>query len=112
MNVQKRMVTRNSLPAKGIERKESGSDVKAICQIPPSPLLKFWLESQMPHFRKEGGVPTMMVKKTISAMKKRKTGDKVGWKAEWLIELGDEIIKSLEILYNRIEQERIASKQW
>ena len=53
-----------------------------------------------------------MVKKAISTMKKRKAGDKVGWKAEWLIEGGDEIIKSLEILYNRIEQEKIIPKQW
>ena len=53
-----------------------------------------------------------MVKKAISTMKKRKGGDKVGWKAEWLIEGGDEMIRSLEILYNRIEQEKIISKQW
>ena len=53
-----------------------------------------------------------MVKKAISTMKKRKAGDKVGWKAEWLIEGGDEMIKSLEILYNRIEQEKIISKEW
>ena len=43
-----------------------------------------------------------MVKKAISIMKKRKAGDNLGWKAEWLIEGGDEMIKSLEILYNRI----------
>ena len=53
-----------------------------------------------------------MVKKAISTMKKRKGGDKVGWKAEWLIEGGDEMIRSLEILYNRIEKEKIISKQW
>ena len=53
-----------------------------------------------------------MVKKTILTMKKRKAGDKLGWKAEWLIEGGDEMIKSLEILYNRIEQEKIIPKQW
>ena len=45
-------------------------------------------------------------------MKKKKAGDKVGWKAEWLIEGGDEMIKSLEILYNTIEQEKIIPKQW
>ena len=53
-----------------------------------------------------------MVKKAIPTMKKRKAGDRVGWKAEWLIQGGDEIIKSLEILYNRIEQEKIIPKQW
>ena len=40
MNVQKRMVTRKSLPAKGIECKESGSDIKAIYQIPHFDLRK------------------------------------------------------------------------
>ena len=53
-----------------------------------------------------------MIKKAISTMKKKKGEDKVGWKAEWLIEGGDEMIKSLEILYNRIEQEKIIPKQW
>ena len=52
-----------------------------------------------------------MVKKAISTMEKGKQGDKVGWKAKWLIEGGDEMIKSLEILYNRIEHERIIPKQ-
>ena len=53
-----------------------------------------------------------MVKKAISTMKKRKAGDKLGWKSEWLIEKGDERIKILEILYNRIQQEKIRPKQW
>ena len=53
-----------------------------------------------------------MVKKAIPTMKKRKAGDRVGWKAEWLIQGGDEMIKILEILYNRVEQEKIISKYW
>ena len=53
-----------------------------------------------------------MVKKPLSTMRKRKTEDKVGWKAEWLIEREDEKIKILQILYNRIEQEKITPKQW
>ena len=40
MNVQKRMVTRKSLPAKGVECKESGNDIKAIYQIPHFDLRK------------------------------------------------------------------------
>ena len=48
-----------------------------------------------------------MVKKAILTMKKMKAGDKVGWKAERLIEEGDEVIKSLEVLYSRIEHEKI-----
>ena len=43
-----------------------------------------------------------LVQKTMSTTKKRKAGDKVGCKAEWLIEEGDEMIKSFEILYNSI----------
>ena len=62
--------------------------------------------------RRREKITFTMVKKAISTMEKRKAGDKVGWKAEWLIEGGDEMIKSLEILYNRIEQEKIIPKQW
>ena len=43
---------------------------------------------------------------------KRKAGDKVGWKTELLIERRDEKTKSLEILYNRAEQEKIIPKHW
>ena len=62
--------------------------------------------------RRREKITFAMVKKAIPTMKKRKAGDRVGWKAEWLIQGGDEIIKSLEILYNRIEQEKIIPKQW
>ena len=50
-----------------------------------------------------------MVKKAISTMKKRKAGDKVRWKAEWLIEGGNEMIKKSR---DTIEQEKIIPKQW
>ena len=53
-----------------------------------------------------------MAKEAISTMKKRKAGDKIGWKAEWLIEGGDKMIKSREVLHNRIEQEKIIPRQW
>ena len=52
-----------------------------------------------------------MVKKVISTMKKGKPGDKLGYKAEWFIERGDRMKKGLEILYNRIQQEKIIPKQ-
>ena len=47
---------------------------------------------------------TVEEKKKIAMvkMKNRKAGDKLGWKSEWFIEKGDQIIKTLEILYNRI----------
>ena len=51
------------------------------------------------------------VKKTISTMKKRNAGVKTGWKAEWLIEGRDSMIKSLMVLYDRIGQEKIIAKK-
>ena len=53
-----------------------------------------------------------MVKKAISTTRKKKAEDKLGQKAEWLIERGNEIIKRLEVKYNRTEQENIVPKQW
>ena len=53
-----------------------------------------------------------VVKKAIASMKKRKAKDKRGWRAEWIMEGGDEMVKSLEIIYNRIEEETIVPKQW
>ena len=61
---------------------------------------------------KQEKITFSMVKKAVLTVKKRKAGDKVGWNAKWLIEGGHKMIKSLEILYNRIEQERIIPKQW
>ena len=52
-----------------------------------------------------------MVKKVISTMKKGKAGDKLGQKAQWFIKGGDGMIKGLEILNNRIQQEKIIPKQ-
>ena len=51
------------------------------------------------------------VKKTVSTMKKRNAGGKTGWKAEWLIEGRDSMIKSLMVLYDRIGQEKIIAKK-
>ena len=56
--------------------------------------------------RKKEKITSTMVKNGISTMRNRKAREKLGWKAEWLIEGRDEMIKSLEILYNRIEQEK------
>ena len=42
-----------------------------------------------------------MVKKAIGKLKNKRASDRLGWKAEWLKEGGEEIVKSLSILFNR-----------
>ena len=47
-----------------------------------------------------------MVKKAIAKLKNKRASDRLGWRAEWLKEVGEEIVKSLSILFNRIEKEQ------
>ena len=37
-------------------------------------------------------------------MKNKKTVDRLGWKADWIKEGGEEMVKCLYILFNRIKQ--------
>ena len=53
-----------------------------------------------------------MVKKAIAKLKNKRASDKLGWRAEWLKEGGEEIAKSLSILFNRIEREQRTLVQW
>ena len=53
-----------------------------------------------------------MVKKAIVKLKNKGTSDSLGWRAEWLKEGGKEIVKSLSILFNRIEIEQRTLVQW
>ena len=53
-----------------------------------------------------------MVKKAIAKLKNKRASDKLGWRAEWLKEGGEEIVKSLSILFNRIEREQRTLIQW
>ena len=53
-----------------------------------------------------------MVKKAITKLKNKRANDRLGWRAEWLIEGGEEIVKSLSILFNRIEREQRTLMQW
>ena len=46
-----------------------------------------------------------MVKKAIAKLKNKTASDRLGWRTEWLKEGGEEIVKSLSILFNRIERE-------
>ena len=47
-----------------------------------------------------------MVKKAIAKLKNKRASDRLGWRAEWLKEGGEEIVKSLSILFNRAEREQ------
>ena len=53
-----------------------------------------------------------MVKKAIAKLKNKRASDRLGWSAEWLKEGGEEIVKSLSILFNRIEREQRTLTQW
>ena len=53
-----------------------------------------------------------MVKKAIAKLKNKRASDRLGWTAEWLKVGGEEIVKSLSILFNRIEREQRTLVQW
>ena len=53
-----------------------------------------------------------MVEKAIAKLKNKRASDRLGWRAEWLKEGGEEIVKSLSILFNRIEREQRTLMQW
>ena len=45
-------------------------------------------------------------------MKNKKAADRLGWKAEWIKEGGEKMVKSIYILFNRIKTENQIPKQW
>ena len=45
-------------------------------------------------------------------MKNKKAADRLGWKAEWIKEGWEEMVKSLYILFTRIKTENQIPKQW
>ena len=53
-----------------------------------------------------------MVKKAIAKLKNKRARDILGWRTEWLKEEEKEIVKSLNILFNRIEIEQRKLMQW
>ena len=53
-----------------------------------------------------------MVKKAIAKLKNKRASDRLGWIAEWLKEEGEEIVKRLSILLNRIKREQRTLIQW
>ena len=53
-----------------------------------------------------------MFKKATAKLKNKGASDRLGWRAEWLKEGEEEIVKSLSILFNRIEREQRTLIQW
>ena len=46
-----------------------------------------------------------MVKKAIAKLENKRASDRLGWRAEWLKEGKEEIVKRLSIIFKRIERE-------
>ena len=61
---------------------------------------------------KEEGSTETIIRKVIRKMKNKKAADMLGWKAEWIKEGREEMVKSLYILFNRIKTENQIPKQW
>ena len=57
-------------------------------------------------------ITEIIIRKAIRRMKNKKAADRLGWKAEWIKEGGEEMVKSLYILFNRIKTENQIPKQW
>ena len=53
-----------------------------------------------------------IVKKAIARLKNKRASDRLGWRADCLKEGGEEIVKSLSILFNRREREQRSLMQW
>ena len=45
-------------------------------------------------------------------LKRRKAGDREGWNNEMILEAGEEMVKSLKIMFNRILKEHSIPRQW
>ena len=52
------------------------------------------------------------ISKAIKGLKRKKAADRQGWKSEWVLEGGPEMISSLQILFSRIQEERQMPDQW
>ena len=61
---------------------------------------------------KKERITETIIRKAIRKMKNKKAADRLGWKAEWIKEGGEEMVKSLYILFNRIKTENQIPKQW
>ena len=61
---------------------------------------------------KKERITEIIIRKAIRRMKNKKAADRLVWKAEWIKEGGEEMVKSLCILFNRIKVENQIPIQW
>ena len=50
--------------------------------------------------------------KITTKLKRKKAQDRMGWKNEFILEGGEEMVKSLQKLFNRMSEENIIPKEW
>ena len=60
---------------------------------------------------KKERITEIIIRKAIRRMKNKKAADRLGWKAEWINKGGEEMVKSLYILFNSIKTENQIPKQ-
>ena len=61
---------------------------------------------------KKERITEIIIRKAIRRMKNKKAADRLGWKAEWIKEGGEEMVKGLYILFNRIKTKNQIPNQW
>ena len=54
---------------------------------------------------KKKRITEIIIRKAIRRMKNKKAADGLSWKAEWLKEEGEEMVKNLNVLFNKIKAE-------
>ena len=59
----------------------------------------------------EKRITEIIIRKAIRRMKNKEAANRLGWKAEWIKEGGEEMVKSLYILFNLIKTENQIPKK-
>lgn len=52
------------------------------------------------------------IKKIINTLKRKKAQDSMGWKNEMIMDGGEEMVKSITIMFNRLSKENKTPRQW
>ena len=78
--------------------------------------IQFKIEKELQQITNRQGdkkerIIAIIIRKAIRRMKNKKAADRLGWKAEWIKEGGEEMVKSIYILFNRIKTENQIPKQ-
>ena len=128
--VQRKNQTPHTFKDEKSNRMESSSQISGECKKYYENLLKtrqsetaeetqiqFKVEKEFQQITNRQGdkkerITETIIRKAIRKMKNKKAADRLGWKAEWIKEGGEEMVKSLYILFNRIKTENQIPKQW